>query len=33
VEAAFRLCGVDALVRAEAVSLEGMACLFRALTT
>jgi 16S rRNA (adenine1518-N6/adenine1519-N6)-dimethyltransferase len=32
VEAAFRLCGVDALVRAEAVSLEAMACLFRALT-
>jgi 16S rRNA (adenine1518-N6/adenine1519-N6)-dimethyltransferase len=25
-------CGVDAQVRAEAVSLEAMACLFRALT-
>jgi 16S rRNA (adenine1518-N6/adenine1519-N6)-dimethyltransferase len=33
VEAAFRRCAVDALVRAEAVSLEAMACLFRALTT
>jgi 16S rRNA (adenine1518-N6/adenine1519-N6)-dimethyltransferase len=32
VEAAFRLCGVDALVRAEAISLEAMACLYRALT-
>jgi 16S rRNA (adenine1518-N6/adenine1519-N6)-dimethyltransferase len=31
VEAAFRRCAVDALVRAEAVSLEAMACLFRAL--
>ena len=32
VDAAFRRCAVDARVRAEAVSLEGMACLFRALT-
>jgi 16S rRNA (adenine1518-N6/adenine1519-N6)-dimethyltransferase len=32
VESAFRRCGVNALVRAEAVSLEAMACLFRALT-
>jgi 16S rRNA (adenine1518-N6/adenine1519-N6)-dimethyltransferase len=33
VEAAFRRCDIDARVRAEAVSLEAMACLFRALTT
>jgi 16S rRNA (adenine1518-N6/adenine1519-N6)-dimethyltransferase len=32
VQAAFLHCAVDAQVRAEAVSLEGMACLFRALT-
>ena len=32
VEAAFDRCAVDAQVRAEAVSLEAMACLFRALT-
>jgi 16S rRNA (adenine1518-N6/adenine1519-N6)-dimethyltransferase len=31
VERAFSTCGVDARVRAEAVSLEAMACLFRAL--
>jgi 16S rRNA (adenine1518-N6/adenine1519-N6)-dimethyltransferase len=33
VEAAFRGCGVDARVRAEAVSLEAMACLFSALAS
>jgi 16S rRNA (adenine1518-N6/adenine1519-N6)-dimethyltransferase len=33
VDAAFLRCAVDARVRAEAVSLEAMACLFRALTT
>src|SRR5271156_5738511 len=33
VDGAFRQCALDAQVRAEAVSLEGMACLFRALTT
>src|SRR3984885_15412182 len=32
VDGAFRQCALDAQVRAEAVSLEGMACLFRALT-
>ena len=32
VEQAFSRCSVDAQVRAEAVSLEAMACLFRALT-
>jgi 16S rRNA (adenine1518-N6/adenine1519-N6)-dimethyltransferase len=32
VEQAFSRCAVDAKVRAEAVSLEAMACLFRALT-
>jgi 16S rRNA (adenine1518-N6/adenine1519-N6)-dimethyltransferase len=32
VQAAFRRCAVDAQVRAEAVPLEAMACLFRALT-
>jgi 16S rRNA (adenine1518-N6/adenine1519-N6)-dimethyltransferase len=32
VETAFQRCAVDAQVRAEAVSLEAMACLFRALT-
>ena len=32
VDGAFRQCAVDAQVRAEAVSLEAMACLFRALT-
>jgi 16S rRNA (adenine1518-N6/adenine1519-N6)-dimethyltransferase len=31
IEGAFRQCAVDAQVRAEAVSLEEMACLFRAL--
>jgi 16S rRNA (adenine1518-N6/adenine1519-N6)-dimethyltransferase len=31
VEAAFRRCAVDGLVRAEAVSLEAMACVFSAL--
>ena len=33
VQAAFLRCAVDAQVRAEAVSLEAMACLFRALNT
>jgi 16S rRNA (adenine1518-N6/adenine1519-N6)-dimethyltransferase len=33
VDGAFRQCALDAQVRAEAVSLEGMACLFRSLTT
>jgi 16S rRNA (adenine1518-N6/adenine1519-N6)-dimethyltransferase len=33
VEAAFQRCAVNAQVRAEAVSLEAMACLFRALMT
>jgi 16S rRNA (adenine1518-N6/adenine1519-N6)-dimethyltransferase len=33
VDGALRQCALDAQVRAEAVSLEGMACLFRALTT
>ena len=33
VEAAFLRCAVDARVRAEALSLEAMACLFRALTS
>jgi 16S rRNA (adenine1518-N6/adenine1519-N6)-dimethyltransferase len=33
VDGAFRQCALDTQVRAEAVSLEGMACLFRALTT
>jgi len=33
VETAFQRCAVDAQVRAEAVSLEAMACLFRALMT
>jgi 16S rRNA (adenine1518-N6/adenine1519-N6)-dimethyltransferase len=33
VDAAFGTCSMDALVRAEAVSLEAVACLFRALTT
>src|SRR3984885_14088288 len=32
VDAAFTQCAVDARVRAEAVSLESMACLFKALT-
>jgi 16S rRNA A1518/A1519 N6-dimethyltransferase RsmA/KsgA/DIM1 with predicted DNA glycosylase/AP lyase activity len=32
VEQAFSRCAVDAQVRAEAVSLEAMACLYRALT-
>jgi 16S rRNA (adenine1518-N6/adenine1519-N6)-dimethyltransferase len=32
VDTAFQQCGVDARVRAEAVSLEAMACLFLALT-
>jgi 16S rRNA (adenine1518-N6/adenine1519-N6)-dimethyltransferase len=32
VDAAFNRCAVDAQVRAEAVSLEAMTCLFRALT-
>jgi 16S rRNA A1518/A1519 N6-dimethyltransferase RsmA/KsgA/DIM1 with predicted DNA glycosylase/AP lyase activity len=31
VEAAFRQCAVDPQVRSEALSLESMACLFRAL--
>jgi 16S rRNA (adenine1518-N6/adenine1519-N6)-dimethyltransferase len=31
VDGAFRQCALDAQVRAEAVSLEGMACLFRSL--
>jgi 16S rRNA (adenine1518-N6/adenine1519-N6)-dimethyltransferase len=31
VDAAFKQCAVDPLVRAEALSLESMACLFRAL--
>jgi 16S rRNA (adenine1518-N6/adenine1519-N6)-dimethyltransferase len=33
VDGAFRQCAVDAQVRAEALSLEAMACLFRAITT
>jgi 16S rRNA (adenine1518-N6/adenine1519-N6)-dimethyltransferase len=33
VDGAFRQCALDVRVRAEAVSLEGMACLFRALAT
>ena len=33
VDGAFRQCAVDTQVRAEALSLEGMACLFRFLTT
>jgi 16S rRNA (adenine1518-N6/adenine1519-N6)-dimethyltransferase len=33
VQAAFLRCAVDAQIRAEAVSLEAMACLFRALNT
>ena len=33
VDAAFKQCAVDPQVRAEAVSLEAMACLFRALST
>jgi len=33
VDAAFRQCALDVQARAEAVSLEGMACLLRALTT
>jgi 16S rRNA (adenine1518-N6/adenine1519-N6)-dimethyltransferase len=33
VDSAFRQCALDAQVRAEAVSLEGMACLFHSLTT
>jgi 16S rRNA (adenine1518-N6/adenine1519-N6)-dimethyltransferase len=33
VDGAFRQCTVDVQVRAEAVSLETMACLFRAITT
>jgi 16S rRNA (adenine1518-N6/adenine1519-N6)-dimethyltransferase len=32
IDRAFGQCAVDAQVRAEAVSLEAMACLFRALT-
>jgi 16S rRNA (adenine1518-N6/adenine1519-N6)-dimethyltransferase len=32
VDAAFSRCAVDAQVRAEAISLEAMTCLFRALT-
>jgi 16S rRNA (adenine1518-N6/adenine1519-N6)-dimethyltransferase len=32
VEAAFRRCAVEIRARAEAVPLEAMACLFRALT-
>jgi 16S rRNA (adenine1518-N6/adenine1519-N6)-dimethyltransferase len=32
VDTAFRQCAIDAHVRAEAVSLEAMACLFRAIT-
>jgi len=33
VDGAFRQCAVDAQARAEAVSLEAMACLFRALAS
>jgi 16S rRNA (adenine1518-N6/adenine1519-N6)-dimethyltransferase len=33
VDGAFRQCALDAQARAEAVSLEGTACLFRSLTT